>query len=205
MRRIGLIGALLVCTAASAAAQTRGKITVGASVTYAVLTDSEVESLVGYGPFVRLNPRKGWGIAGGLSWLRADVDNPSGDAGPFATLRVRPLMGGVAYTVGNHPALVSFSIVAGPSFNKFEFEDEFLNSIPTDLPQPDVDIKTSVAVRPGVNVTWTVAPRVAIVGFVGYSWNRPDVVYRDTSGHEFRDVWQADALLLSIGAGFSLF
>ena len=26
-----------------------------------------------------------------------------------------------------------------------------------------------------------------------------------TTGREFPDVWQADALLLSIGAGFSLF
>jgi Outer membrane protein beta-barrel domain len=205
MRQIGVMTALLMCTAASAAAQTKGKVSVGASVTYAHLTDSAVDSLVGYGPFVRLNPRKGWGVAGGLSWFRADVDNPSGDSGPFGRLRVRPLMGGVAYTVGEQPVLVSFSIVAGPSFNSFDFEDAFLNSIPAGLPQPDIDIKTSFAVRPGVNVTWTVASRVAIVGFAGYSYNRPDIVYRDTSGRELRDVWKADAVLLSIGACYSLF
>jgi hypothetical protein len=56
-----------------------------------------------------------------------------------------------------------------------------------------------------VNVTWTVAPRVAIIGFVGYSVNRPELVYRDRNGQEFRDQWKADAVLLSVGAGFSLF
>ncbi|HLG58632.1 MAG TPA: hypothetical protein VI485_25030 [Vicinamibacterales bacterium] len=81
----------------------------GGTVSFVQPTDSEVGSLVGFGPLVRLNPRKGWGVAGGLSWFRADLDNPSGAGGNFARLRVRPLMGGVAYTVGEQPVLVSFN------------------------------------------------------------------------------------------------
>ena len=108
-------------------------------------------------------------------------------------------------TVGEQPVLVSFSIVAGPSFNSFDFDDDFINSLPAEVPRPDVEIKTSFVGRPGVNVTWTVASRVAIVGFVGYSWNRPDIVYRDTSGREFRNQWTADAVLLNVGACYSLF
>ena len=204
MKRVLAAITLLVCSAISAAAQTEGKVSVGGSVTYVKPTDSEVGDLVGYGPLVRLNPRKGWGVAGALNWFRADVDNPSGASGDFGRLRVRPLMAGVAYTVGNQPTLVSFSIVAGPSFNSFSFRDDFLNSLPGPN-EPDLDIKTSFAVRPGVGVTFTVAPRVAIVGFGGYMINRPDIVYRDVNGQEFRNRWKADSVVLSIGAVYSLF
>ena len=199
---IGVV-ALVLSVAAPAAAQTEGRISVGGTATFYQTTDSEVGSLVGFGPLVRLNPRKGWGVAGGLSWFRADVDNPTtGDA--FAKLRVRPLMGGVAYTIGDQPVLISFSAVAGPSFNDLDFDEGFLDTLP-EGPRPDLDAKNSFAVRTGVGLTWTVAPRVAIVGFGGYMVNRPDVVYHDVSGVEYRNRWKADAILFSVGAVYSLF
>ena len=177
----------------------------GASVSWVHPTDSEVQTLLGWGPLVRLNPKKGWGIAGGLSWFRTDIDDPAGTSGDFINLRVRPLMGGVAYTAGEQPVLVSFSIVAGPSFNTLEFDDNFLQSLPPGSAQPELDADTSFAVRPGVGLTWTLAPRVAAVGFGGYTINRPGVFYRSPSGEEFRNRWQADAFVLSVGLVYSLF
>ena len=150
------------------------------------------------------NPRKGCEIAGALDWFRADVDNPVTGEGPFGRIRIWPLMGGVTYTVGEQPVLVSFSVVAGPSFNSFDFKDEFLRRLPPGS-QPDADIKTSFGVMPGVGVTWTVAPRVAIVGFGGYMWNEPAVVYTDQNGQVFQDRWKASAVVLTIGAVYSFF
>jgi hypothetical protein len=49
----------------------------------------------------------------------------------------------------------------------------------------------------------TVAPRVAIIGFGGFLFNRPDVVYRDRFGSE--DRWKADAFVLSAGMVYSIF
>ena len=204
MKRALTIATLFLTVAGAAAAQTKGRVSVGGSVTFVQPTDSEVGSLVGIGPFVRLNPKKGWGTAGGLSWFRADIDNPGGAGGDFARLRMRPLMGGVAYTIGEQPVLISFSVVAGPSFNDPDFDDDFLNSLPQG-PRPELDAKNSFAVRPGVGITWTVAERVAIVGFGGYMFNRPDVVYRDVAGQEYRNRWKADSILLSVGAVYSLF
>jgi hypothetical protein len=204
MKRVVVAATLLWCTATSAAAQTEGRVSVGGSVTYVQPTDSEVNSLVGFGPLVRLNPKKGWGVAAALNWFRADLDNPSGEDGPFARLRVRPLMAGVAYTIGNQPTLISFSIVIGPSFNDLDFEDDFLDRFPSG-PRPELDAETSFAVRPGVSLTYTVAPRVAIIGFGGYMINRPDVVYTDVTGQEFRNRWKADSIVLSVGAVYSLF
>src|SRR4029078_3994501 len=132
---------------------------------------------------VMLIANRGWAIAGGLSWFLADIENPTGAGGDFITLRVRPLMGGVAYTVGEQPVLVSFSIVAGPSFNQLEFEESFLRSLPPGSPRPELDASTSFAVRPGVSLTWTIAPRVAVVGFGGYAINLPHLFYRSACGH----------------------
>ena len=204
MRRVVSIVALLALSALPAAAQTKGKISIGGSISYVIPTDGEVDSLVGGGPLIRLNPKKGWGFAGGLSWFRANVENPDGSSGNFLRLRVRPLMGGVSYTIGEQPVLVSFSVVAGPSFNDLDFHDDYLRTLPPG-PQPELDAKNSFAVRPGVGVTWTVAPRVAIIGFGGYMINRPDLVYRDPAGIEYRNRWNADSILLSVGAVYSIF
>ena len=205
MRRSVLTLALITCTATAAAAQTKGRIGVGASVTWVQPTSDNVGSVVGYGPVVRLNPKRGWGPAAAFNWFRADLDNPSGQSGDFARLRVRPLMGGIAYSVGSDKVLTSFSIVVGPSFNSVDFEDEFIDSLPPGSVAPSLDVETSFAVRPGVSLTLTVAPRVAIIGFGGFFFNRPDVVYRDRFGTEFRDRWKADAYVLSAGMVYSIF
>jgi hypothetical protein len=205
MTRAIVLGVLAFCAAIPASAQTKGRVSVGGTVTLAQPTDKDVKSVVTFGPLVRLNPKKGWGLAGGLSWFEADLENPSGASEPFATLRVRPLLGGVAYTVGEQPRLISFSIVAGPSFNHLEFQDDFLDRLPTGATRPTLDINTSIVVRPGVGLTWTVAQRAAIIAFGGYSINRPSITYRDTTGQEFHNRWKADALLFSVGAVYSLF
>jgi hypothetical protein len=200
MRLPILIAWSLVCLSSDAFAQTEGRVSVGGSVTVNSTTDSDVASATTAGPLVRLNPHKGWGPAGALNWFRADLRNPAGGDADFARLRTRPLMGGVSYTVGSDMVLTSFSIVAGPSFNKVEFEGSYAQG-----PGESLDTETSFAVRPGVGVTWTVAPRVAIIGFGGYLINRPGIVYRNAAGQELRDRWKTDAVVLSVGAVYSLF
>jgi Outer membrane protein beta-barrel domain len=188
-----------------ASAQTEGRVSVGGSVTVNAPTDDNVQQAIGVGPLVRLNPKRGWGPAGALNWFRADLSHPDGSGTEVARLRVRPLMGGVAYAVGPDRALVSFSIVAGPSFNSVRVKDEFLESLPAGVQTPATDVNTSFAVRPGVGLTLTMAPRVAFVGFAGYLINRPEITFRDQFGQEFRDRWKADAVVLSAGLVYSLF
>jgi hypothetical protein len=200
LNRFVLIAALVTGVAMSAHAQTEGRVSVGGSVTLNTTTDSDVSTVVSVGPLVRLNPRKGWGPAGALNWFRADLDNPAGGDAAFATLRVRPLMAGVAYTIGSDRVLTSLSVVGGPSFNRARFHKDF-----TAPAGSTIDAENSIAIRPGVGVTWTVAPRVAIVGFGGYMINRPDTVYRDAAGNEFVNRWKADSVVLSVGAVYSLF
>jgi hypothetical protein len=195
-----LMASALICTASAAFAQTEGRVSVGGSITVNSTADDDVTSTVGIGPLVRLNPKKGWGPAGAFNWYRADLQNPAGGDDDFGRLRVRPLMGGVAYSTGSGAVLTSFSIVGGPSFNKAEFDKDYAVRS-----GESIDADNSFAIRPGVGVTWTVRPRVAIVGFLGYMINRPGVVYGDRLGQEFRDRWNADSVVLSVGAVYSLF
>ena len=210
MRRMILVrlagAAVLWCGCADAAvAQTKGRISVGGSVTLLAPTDGNVGRAVVAGPLVRLNPKPGWGPAGALNWFRTDLDNPDGSSPAVARLRVRPLMAGVAYSVGASRALISFSIVAGPSFNSIDFKDEFLDSLPAGVQAPSIDIKTSFAVRPGIGLTYTVASRVAVVGFGGYLISRPSITFRNQFGEERRQPWKADSAVLSAGLLYSLF
>ena len=194
------IASAIVCTASSVFAQTEGRVSVGGSITLNSTTDADVASATTFGLLVRLNPHKGWGPAGALNWFRSDLHDPTGGTGDFARLRVRPLMAGVSYTVGSDTVLTSFSIVGGPSFNKAEFHGSYVAGS-----GESIRAENSIAVRPGIGVTWTVAPRVAVVGFGGYLINRPDIVYRNRFGQEINDRWKADAVVLSVGAVYSLF
>jgi hypothetical protein len=205
MKRVLLPAALLIATASLASAQTEGKVSVGASVAFVRPTSDGMDSFVGIGPLVRLNPRRGWGPAAAFNWFRADLQNPAGDSGDFARLRVRPLMAGIAYTIGSDKVLTSFSVVAGPSFNSADFEDDFIDNLPQGAGTPAIDIENSFAFRPGVNVTFTVAPRVAIIGFGGYFVSHPDVVYRDRFGTEFRNRWKLDSVVVSAAVVYSIF
>jgi hypothetical protein len=178
-------------------AQTKGRISVGGSVTHNATPNSAVHAATGAGILIRLNPERGWGPAGAFNWFKADLDD-AGTGASFARLTTRPFMGGVAYTIGPRPVLVSLSIVTGPSFNRVQLRG-------SRDPAEAIDVNNSWAVRVGVGVTWTVAPRVAVVGFGGYLVNRPDVVYRNRFGSAVTDRWTADSIVSSIGLVYSVF
>src|SRR5262245_32287652 len=116
------------CVTPAVFAQTEGRVGVGGLVSLNATTDDDVGVGKSISVLVVLNPHKGWNVAWALNWFKADLDNPDGSSGEFARLRIRPLMGGVAYTIGEGRVFTSFGVVAGPSFNKVEFDDDFIRS-----------------------------------------------------------------------------
>ena len=164
--------------------------------------DNDVGTAWSVAPLVRINPRPGWRFASAFNWYRADLENPAGGDASFATLTVRPFMGGIGYTMGPPRTLINFSVVAGPSFNKADFEDDFLDAAGG---APSIEAKTSFALRPGVSLTQTLAKRVGFTAFAGYMFNRPQVVYRSTTGQQVEDRWRADSIVLSVGLVYSIF
>ena len=194
--------ALVLGCAAAASAQTEGRVSVGGSIAFNNTPDGDLTNGLSVGPLVRLNPTRGWRPAGALNWFRADLANPAGGDDAFARLHVRPLMGGIGYTFGPDRTLFNISVVAGPSFNSADFDDDFLDRT---LGTPTIEAKTSFAIRPGFSVTQTLAPRVGLVGFAGYLINRPEITYRSVTGQQVDDRWRADSAVLSVGLVYSLF
>ena len=133
-----------------------------------------------------------------------DVALPHPEDSDVPPIRLRGKIDRMDYdeTTGNL-VVVDYKTRNAPSWNDIEFRDNFRNG-PAGAGTA-IEIENSLAIRPGVNVTFTVAPRWAVVAFGGYMWNRPDTFYRDTNGVEIRDRWKADAVSVSIAAVYSLF
>ena len=198
--RIVLATAVVLSGALSASAQTVGRIGVGGTVTLNNTPDSDVGTAITVGPLIRLNPRPGWAFAGAFNWYWADLHNPAGGDDPFARIAVRPVMGGIGYTLGPPKTLVNFSVVMGPSFNRAYFDDGF-----SEVAGSSIEAKTSFAIRPGVSVTQTLAPRVGFTAYGGYMFNRPQMTYRSNTGQQVDDFWRADSIVLSVGLVYSVF
>jgi hypothetical protein len=190
----------------SVSAQTTGKFAVGVTATRVMPADGDLQTAQSIGIVLRQIPKKGIGLAGALNWFQSDLEGDFiGIPGEIGSLRVRPLMAGVSYTIGERFA-TTFSVVGGPSFNRLRIRDDV----------PDVDVEgddnvfersvsnVSIAVRPGVGVSFAVAPRFAVIGFGGYMFNRPKFTIRTAAG-AVENEWSADALVISAGVAVALF
>lgn len=191
--RGGVLLGVVLLMAAPAAAQTAGRASVGIGHTWIRPAHEDLSPTSGFAPIARLNPGRGFGLAAALDWFDADVRDAAGHVG---VMRVRPWMAGVGIGVPSGRVHTALTVVAGPSFNRLELADHRAGD--------EVEIKTSLAVRPGLSVTYTVGPRVAVTGFGGFIFNRPEIIYR-TGGVEHHDRWTADAVILSTGIVVSIF
>ena len=181
-----------IATPASVGAQTAGRLSVGVGVTQVHPRSDELGSSIGIGGIVRGNPRPGWGVDLALNWFSVVV-TPMSES-PRGALTVRPVLFGPSYTLGPPSTRVSFSFVAGPSFDSIEFYD----STESDT------FELGLAARPGVSVTQSLAPRLGVVASAGYLLHRRGAIVRARS-LQARDAWNADAVVLSIAAVYSLF
>jgi hypothetical protein len=74
-------------------------------------------------------------------------------------------MAGIGYSIETGRLMTTFSIVAGPSFHRAELNEAFVQRLTPVAGAVAIDL----AIRPGVNLTCSIAPRVGLVGFVAIS------------------------------------
>jgi hypothetical protein len=186
-----VLAAALLAPAVPSHAQTAGRASLGVAHAWIRPAHPDVAPTSGYGPIARLNPGRGVGPAAALDWFDADVRDARGSV---AVIRVRPFMAGLGVGIPSGRLHTALTLVAGPSFNRLDVVRA----------GDEAEIRTSVAVRPGLSLTYTVGPRVALTGFGGYIFNRPQITYR-SAGIEHRNRWTADAVILSTGIVVSVF
>jgi hypothetical protein len=78
-------------------------------------------------------------------------------------------MAGIGYSIETGRLMTTFSIVAGPSFHRAELNEAFVQRLTPVAGAVAIDLANSLAIRPGVNLTCSIAPRVGLVGFVAIS------------------------------------
>jgi hypothetical protein len=196
----------LAATEGTAFAQLEKRFAVGVSIGKTNPTDDDLSTKTRVIPTISRVPRPGWGIALGLNWFEADVDGDFVDLGDrLGKVNVRPFMAGIGYTAFFGKLSVNPTIVAGPSWNRFEVDEEWrdLFAVGGDDPEDKTDV-FSFAVRPGISATYAVHPRFGITAFGGYLFNRPDFTFF-TPGGERDTPWKTDGFSFSAGVVVPIF
>jgi len=126
----------------------------------------------GLGPSIILGERSGLGPWIGFSWYRISLRDED-EATTFGTLRVRPIMGGVAYTVRRGRWSGGVNLLGGFAFNSFEIEPDVIAT------RRPVAASRSFVWRPGGGVAYRLGPRLTATWSVGYLMTRPELTYVD--------------------------
>jgi hypothetical protein len=194
-----------IATSASAQAM-RGTFGIGAGISMVRPVAPELKTEPAFSPTLRRVPSKGWGFAVAFHWFEARVDaRLVGGEGPLGRIAVRPLMFGVGYTAVRDRISVSPSFVAGPALNTLVITDEASDRFQLGGSSFQKTIGTvSIAVRPGVTVTYALYPRLGLTASGGYIWNRPRLVLRTPEG-DVSQRGRTNGLLLSGGIVVTIF
>ena len=161
---------------------------------------ADVGDGVNVAPFIRLGSGNGLGPAIGFGWSHRDLlASPTGDA-PLASLRVRPVMGGIAYTrtlAGRFQ--VSGSLVAGYAFTHLGVDRQAAG------PGRAIDVARTRSRggrrRPsGFDTPGRLSYHVS----AGYVVARPRVTYAADT-HVTAARVRGDALMVTVGAAWWLF
>ncbi|HVL69316.1 MAG TPA: hypothetical protein VM364_18810 [Vicinamibacterales bacterium] len=181
-------------------AQTRGTVGAGVTVSAVVPASAELTTEPRVRPTLRRMPARGWGVAMALNWFDAEVDAASaGGSGRLGRLATRPLMAGIGYTAVSGRVGVSPSVVAGPALNTLAVDQRLADTFAVAGSGFETRVgSVSFAVRPGLSVTYALAPRLALTGFGGYLFNQPEVTLATPTG-ERRIRWNGNGVVVSGG------
>ncbi len=146
---------------------------------------------------VRFGSGSGLAPALAFSWFGADLLSAS-PAEAVGRLSIKPVMGGVRYTVRRGRRSADVSLVGGVAFNSFTLE-----TLPAGEPVP-VSVGNSFAWRPGASIWFDASRRVALNLFVGYVVTRPRVTWLEDERLATRRL-RGDTVLVSIGAAYKVF
>jgi hypothetical protein len=197
-------------TAAPAAAQSAGKLAVGASVGTRIAPSSTVGGdRFGVGLLWRIgHGDEGFGWEGGLNWFAADVDHSVGGTPAFALgeLHVRPIMIGYGYTHLVGAYAIKGSVQGGYAFSSFSTAPSAASLYRDRLGALSLstDAANTFVVKPQVSVWRDLNAKFGLKVTAGYMIARPSLTIRSTLGDE-RLRLNADRFMVDVGVVYSVF
>lgn len=174
-------------------------LAVGASFGWSGPRAERLAARTSLGPLFRFGSGRGFGPAIALNWFQTMLDNGSPGANAGGSLiRVRPVMGGVSYTLASDRVSVSPSIVGGIAFNAL--------TPPTAgaANRAAVEVANSLIWRPGVSVWFDVNRRAAVTLSAGYLMTRLNLTYVE-DGEFVRRTMRGDTTLVQAGVAYKIF
>lgn len=184
----------------------KGRFLLGVNVTRSLTPDQDLGSHWSISPVIRNTPRRlGWGPSFGFSGFKGDIVAPvNGQSTTIGEIRIRPLMGGISYSIGDGPLRTSFGLVGGYAFTSAE--------VTTALPSgtaATIDITNAWVIRPNVGLTYALTRRLAIVGSVGYVYTSPTITVtvnqQDQAPRRFSGIFRSDHVSVTVGTAVSIF
>jgi BON domain len=174
-------------------------LAIGASLGWSGPRLGTLGARVTLGPLLRLGSGRGFGPALALNWFQTTLTTgSSGGAQLGSRIHVRPIMGGVSYTLASDRMSISPSIVGGVAFNSL--------TAPTagDAERIAVEVGNSLIWRPGVSWWFDVSRRAAVNVSTGYMVTRLRVTFLE-DGHLVSHDLRGDTTIVQAGVAYKLF
>jgi hypothetical protein len=184
----------------------KGRLLAGATWGSVATIDKNLGTQYKLSPFIRWNSRRrGWGPSFGLAFTTTDLRVPvMGRPIVVGSVKTRPVMLGIGYSVVRRRIRTTVGMVGGYSFNDVTVD----RVLPGDA-VANVTIENAWVVQPKVGVTVAATRRLAVVASLGYVFSPPHVSVTVTQGGQqtFRasDHVRVDSVTLRVGAAVSLF
>ncbi len=172
MRRILPLTLLAVSVfATTARAQSQAVISLGVTTSSYDPVGRLGQSATAFGPVVRFNFGPGFGPTIGFDWYIVGVEAMvNGQRTYVGRVRIKPVMGGVAYQVKRGKYWGMASIVGGYAFAHLEFNDRTIPAFATSLGAQRMrfDAANSFVFRPQLGLWYDASPRVGINASIAY-------------------------------------
>lgn len=172
-------------------------LAVGVSLGWSGPTARSLGSSVGAGPLFRFGSGRGFGPAIAFEWFATEITGLSSE-GVTSRVHVRPLMGGVSYTLGTDRVSLAPSLVGGVAFNSLTVPDT------GEARGIAVEVRNSFIWRPGVSVWIDANRRIAVNLSMGYAFTRLSVTFLEGTELVQRDV-SGDTTIVHAGVAYKLF
>jgi len=214
--RTTLIGlCLLALSPMTALAQTGKHVAVGASIGVREFVDDHFKKKnpsVSFLYRLSRNPserKEGWvwRLGGTAGYSSTDFDTDlGGTATKVGSIRTIPVMGGVERAYRHDRLKVGFSVLAGPSLNKFSIDDNARAAYEAELGGPieDIKAKNSIAVRSGIGAWYDVSRWIGLHAGTYYLYDRPKVT-TTAGGISSSETWKIDRVSLYTGLVVGIF
>jgi len=171
---------------------------VGAAVTWSDPRSTVLRHSVRISPLVRLGSGRGLGLAVGFGWFGAHVQDEGAAEEALGRIRVRPVMGGLGYSVRGTRFSAGLSLVGGVSFNSVKLG---ATAEPAGVL---LAVDRSLALRPGASIWFDVDDRIAINVFTGYLLTRPRARFLEDGVVVTRSL-RADTVIVKAGVVYKVF